>query len=822
MVFGQAVPMPFMSAAAPDGTITLTFIIDNNTYTVNGVMTVMDVSPTVIEGRTMLPIRFVAEPLGAAVSWDEATSKVTVQLMDTKLELWIGQGNALINGKSTPIDPNNPNVRPITLNDRTMLPIRFVTENLGCDVGWDEAAQRVTVTKGIDGTAVIPAKQPEADADETDDGADDDGREPGAPIIDGDGPGDGTGGEPAPEIPSELDKSLQNDVVIRNKFPAVSSASISTGIAQINPDIFQHVQPGPGSAASSPDEVLKPANINDPGVRFLGTGYDAVLGDFATNSGFAGKSMLNVNELLKDGQISRRFIDESHTLYRAGDTALSYSQSRAEGYGVTGKAFFLQGGVKNSFSDNFISEYGRSFATITHMSRQYYLYINPDLKDFSKYISDNYRKDVADAITGKNGWTYDRLLAEYGTHMTRSLYTGGWVDYNLSAYNSSVLARSYSEEQSNAAFDLGVIKGGGDKNSSNEIINGVSNNRISASTRATPSFPGVGTSEAAFFKWDENMRKALTVCDFDENSLIFADEAAKDSGLVYYDGKSQPAPWGGVYSTGPARDYSNARVRYVANRSNIEMVTYCINGLLLYETTWDKVNSAANVLPDGNDRWQKIGPIGGKPVYVGGDAGKYLKSSPAYILYARFGLSNDPARPPITDIYLSNLSKRSFSYNRFQAKYNGDSNAKLYTVPLWEGRNTPHRCELEKSYADGNEVKHYGTDFNRGVRIGGKNYRFGGDIRLNYVTSTSTKTPPLQRLRIKYFMDDDKNKVHPLYSPMDYNQPLLPDFFSVGRSDSDPQARDTAEGYNSFSAPYPYLSLLIFGERTIEYSLIGD
>ena len=107
----------------------------------------------------------------------------------------------------------------------------------------------------------------------------------------------------------------------------------------------------------------------------------------------------------------------------------------------------------------------------------------------------------------------------------------------------------------------------------------------------------------------------------------------------------------------------------------------------------------------------------------------------------------------------------------------------------------------------------------------GTDVRYGDSIRLNYVTSTDKKTPPIQRLRIKYFLDDDKNRVHPLYSPMDYNQPLLPDFYPVSRSDNDPQARDTAEGYTPLR-DVPKTGgqcwQAIIGERTIEYSLVGD
>ncbi|HZK02241.1 MAG TPA: copper amine oxidase N-terminal domain-containing protein, partial [Anaerovoracaceae bacterium] len=49
---------------------TMVFIIDSSTYVVNGEPIVMDVSPAIIENRTMLPIRYAAEPLGADIEWD--------------------------------------------------------------------------------------------------------------------------------------------------------------------------------------------------------------------------------------------------------------------------------------------------------------------------------------------------------------------------------------------------------------------------------------------------------------------------------------------------------------------------------------------------------------------------------------------------------------------------------------------------------------------------------------------------------------------------------------------------------------------------------
>jgi len=106
----------------------------------------IDVPPQIIEGRTLLPIRWVAEPLGASIGWDANEKKVTVSLKDTIIELWIGKNIARVNGVDTPIDPNNPKVVPMIIQGRTMLPVRFVAENLGCKVDWDANTKTVTIT----------------------------------------------------------------------------------------------------------------------------------------------------------------------------------------------------------------------------------------------------------------------------------------------------------------------------------------------------------------------------------------------------------------------------------------------------------------------------------------------------------------------------------------------------------------------------------------------------------------------------------------------------------------------------------------------------
>ncbi len=131
----------------PEDEIIIRFFINQSDYYVNGVLNTMDTSPIISGGRTLLPIRYVAEALGATVDWDAGDQRVTIQFQDTTIELWINQNNARVNGVMQQIDPNNAQVTPVILPPgRTMLPLRFVAENLGSSVDWEPIGQEVTIT----------------------------------------------------------------------------------------------------------------------------------------------------------------------------------------------------------------------------------------------------------------------------------------------------------------------------------------------------------------------------------------------------------------------------------------------------------------------------------------------------------------------------------------------------------------------------------------------------------------------------------------------------------------------------------------------------
>ena len=138
-VKGERTPVP------PRGEAKATEIkmtIDSLTASVNGESKTLDAAPIIRNSRTMLPVRFVAENLGATVGWDDATKTVSVKSADATIEIVIGATTAKVNGKEITLDS------PAFIeNSRTYLPVRVVAENLGATVAWDDATKTATLTK---------------------------------------------------------------------------------------------------------------------------------------------------------------------------------------------------------------------------------------------------------------------------------------------------------------------------------------------------------------------------------------------------------------------------------------------------------------------------------------------------------------------------------------------------------------------------------------------------------------------------------------------------------------------------------------------------
>jgi hypothetical protein len=105
-------------------------------------------APAQFDGRVFIPLRAVVEALGAQVRWDAGSQTVHGTRGSREFALPIGSHSATVNGKSMSLDAP---ARLISGN--TMVPLRFVAEALGAEVGWDGSEQRVSIDLASDTTA---------------------------------------------------------------------------------------------------------------------------------------------------------------------------------------------------------------------------------------------------------------------------------------------------------------------------------------------------------------------------------------------------------------------------------------------------------------------------------------------------------------------------------------------------------------------------------------------------------------------------------------------------------------------------------------------
>ncbi len=111
--------------------------------------------------RTMIPIRFVSEKLGASVEWDGAKQTVTMTKEGKQISLKIGEKKATVSGKQITFD-----AAATLQNNRTFVPLRFVSEAYGAKVDWLATERLVLITTnlpggtGTSGTTTPGAGQP--------------------------------------------------------------------------------------------------------------------------------------------------------------------------------------------------------------------------------------------------------------------------------------------------------------------------------------------------------------------------------------------------------------------------------------------------------------------------------------------------------------------------------------------------------------------------------------------------------------------------------------------------------------------------------------
>lgn len=119
---------------------------------VDGSELIASASPVIVNGRTLVPIRFISERIGAQVVWDGVNRTVTVLKGSKKAFLRIGSYLVEYNGG---IAYNLSDVAPMIINDRTYVPLRLVGNALGIRVDWDEGT-RTVIVNSKETSAIVP------------------------------------------------------------------------------------------------------------------------------------------------------------------------------------------------------------------------------------------------------------------------------------------------------------------------------------------------------------------------------------------------------------------------------------------------------------------------------------------------------------------------------------------------------------------------------------------------------------------------------------------------------------------------------------------
>ncbi len=155
------------NANAEQEPIVIAMQIGSPEMTVNGDIIEIDPGrgtvPVLVSDRTLLPVRAVIEALGGTVEWNDADATATLAYGEDVIQLTIGSTTAYLNGAAQTLD-----VAPVLIDDRTMLPIRFIAESFGFNVGWYEDTQTVSISNSAGSTNLNePAATNEDESEES-------------------------------------------------------------------------------------------------------------------------------------------------------------------------------------------------------------------------------------------------------------------------------------------------------------------------------------------------------------------------------------------------------------------------------------------------------------------------------------------------------------------------------------------------------------------------------------------------------------------------------------------------------------------------------
>jgi hypothetical protein len=130
--------------------IIIKLTVGSREITVKGIPGILDSEQFIDKssGRTMVPLRAIAEAIGATVTFQAKEQRIDILKDSVLIQLWIGKPKALVNSKEVDIDTQSP-ISPMIVKGRTFLPLRFIAETFAFKVDWDPKTQGITLTYPI-------------------------------------------------------------------------------------------------------------------------------------------------------------------------------------------------------------------------------------------------------------------------------------------------------------------------------------------------------------------------------------------------------------------------------------------------------------------------------------------------------------------------------------------------------------------------------------------------------------------------------------------------------------------------------------------------
>jgi transglutaminase-like putative cysteine protease len=128
-------------------TLIFTLLVSLNVYASSDINIIIDnekfafePGPIIKNESTLVPMRALFETLGAKVTWYDSTRTVSAVRNNTNVKLTIDSDKAIINGKVVLLS-----VKPEIINEKTYVPLRFISESLGAQVAWDGLTRTITI-----------------------------------------------------------------------------------------------------------------------------------------------------------------------------------------------------------------------------------------------------------------------------------------------------------------------------------------------------------------------------------------------------------------------------------------------------------------------------------------------------------------------------------------------------------------------------------------------------------------------------------------------------------------------------------------------------